>query len=311
MPKRRPKLHCLVELPSKWVDSAQLEQALSASGGPHGGSFYSVTFRFPKNCKVMVDAGVRLLALANQLDFSTRRVALEFDEGEAGTMGYLNRMGFFDHLAGQVIVRPYRPPFSGAKIYGGSNKDLVEIARISPDNRDQDLPTRLSEAVASALGTRGDVKTLKDAIWTVFAELIDNIFAHSATVLDGYAAMQLYRNGKSLQVVVSDSGQGIMNTLRPTIQSQFPALADLSDTNLLVEVFRQGISRHGPDRGCGLKGSAAKAMKYNADLEVRLPESRVVLVPANGIYKANTAYCFGRQTLLWGTHIGFRFHLDS
>lgn len=259
----------------------------------------------------MVDAGVRILALANQLDNTSRRVVLEFEEGEAGTMGYLNRMGFFDHLASHVVVIPHRPIISGAKTYGGNNKDLVEIARISPGGRDQDLPARLSDAVAGALSTREDVKTLKDAIWTVFAELIDNIFAHSATVLDGYAAMQLYRNGRSLQVVVSDSGYGIMHTLRPTIQSQFPGLAGLSDINLLVEVFRQGISRHGPDRGCGLKGSAAKAVKYNADLEVRLPNSRVVLIPANGIYKANTAYCFDRQPLVWGTHINFRFHLDN
>lgn len=304
-------MHCQVYLPARWVGSEQLESALTASGGPHGEAVRSVTFHFPRECKVMVDAGVRLLSIANQLSCSTRRVKLDFEEGVAGTMGYLNRMGFFDHLAAEVEVLPQRPAVSGAKIYGGTNNDLVEIARINPANRDQTLPTRLSKAVALALNKRADVKTIEGAIWTVFAELIDNIFSHSATVLDGYAAMQLYRNGNSFQVVVSDSGKGIMHTLRPALQSQFPALAGLSDVDLLVEVFRQGISRHGPDRGCGLKGSAEKAMKYNADLEVRLPQSRVLLTPANGAYQANTAYCYENLPLLWGTHISFKFHLDS
>jgi hypothetical protein len=304
-------VHCVVFLPARWVGSEQLELALTNCGGPHVDSVRTVTFQFPHKCKVMVDAGVRLLSIANQLNLTTRRVVLNFEEGETGTMGYLNRMGFFDHLAKEIVVFPQRPTVSGAKTYGGTNSDLVEIAKINPTHRDQELPTRLSNAVASALRERTDVKSIEGAIWTVFAELIDNIFSHSATLLDGYAAMQLYKNGNSLQVVVSDSGMGIMHTLRPTLQTQFPALAGLSDIDLLVEVFRQGISRHGPDRGCGLKGSAEKAMKFNADLEVRLPQSRVLLVPANGVYKANTAYCYENLPLLWGTHISFKFHLDT
>ena len=259
----------------------------------------------------MVDAGVRLLSIANQLNCTTRRVKLDFEEGPTGTMGYLNRMGFFDHLAKEIEVTPLRPSISGAATYRGTNSDLVEIAGINPLCREQDLPNRLSKAVVAALSKRADVSSIEEAIWTVFAELIDNIFSHSATILDGYAAMQVYKNGNSLQVVVCDSGKGIMHTLRPAIETQFPNLATLSDIDLLVAVFRQGISRHGPDRGCGLKGSAQKAMKYNADLEIRLPQCRVVLVPANGVYEANTTYCYENLPLVWGTHIAFKFYLDN
>ena len=39
----------------------------------------------------MVDSGVRLLSLVNQLAYSMRSVRLDFEDGEAGTMGYLNR----------------------------------------------------------------------------------------------------------------------------------------------------------------------------------------------------------------------------
>jgi hypothetical protein len=158
-------------------------------------------------------------------------------------------------------------------------------------------------------GSRSDAGELRGAAWTIFAELIDNIFSHSRTQLDGYAALQVYSRGNRLLVAVSDSGLGIMRTLRPALSMEFPKLAGLSDTDLLVEVFRQGLSRHGPDRGCGLKGSAAKAIKFEATLDVRLPEQRVLLMPARGRYAI--AECYEGLPLVWGTHIAFGFRLGA
>jgi hypothetical protein len=147
--------------------------------------------------------------------------------------------------------------YSAAAIHRGGNAGLVEIARINKDRRDRELPTRLSEGVRRACSSRSDVSELTGAAWTIFAELIDNVFSHSQTPLDGYAAMQVYARGDRVVVAVSDSGLGIMQTLRPALAAD-PKLSGLSDTDLLVEVFRQGISRHGADRGDGLRGSAAK-----------------------------------------------------
>jgi hypothetical protein len=182
-------------------------------------------------------------------------------------MGYLNRMGFFDHLSKQVDVIPAWPNYSTAQIHRGGNTALVEIARINKDERDNDLPTRLTNALMVSCQDREDSSALEGAAWTIFAELIDNIFAHSATQLDGYAALQVYSAGNRLSVAVSDSGVGIMDTLRPSLRTEFARLAELSDMDLLVEIFRQGISRHGTDRGCGLKGCAGKAIKFNAGRE--------------------------------------------
>jgi len=258
----------------------------------------------------MIDSAVRILSLANQLDFCTRRVRLDFLEGESGALGYLNRIGFFDHLSPRIEVTPARPSFSGAEVYRGSNAGLVEIAQINKDHRDRGLPTRLTEALMRSCRSRRDANELEGAAWTIFAELIDNVFEHSQTPLDGYAALQVYQRGNQLLVAVSDSGLGIMQTLRPSLQTEFPKLVGLSDIDLLVEVFRQGLSRHGTDRGCGLKGSAAKAIKFRADLDVRLPNQRVLLTPARGAYQANTAHCYDHLPLLWGTHIGFGFRLS-
>lgn len=303
-------MHCIVNFPSTWIDASKFEAALTASCGPHASSTYTVTFNFPAGCKIMVDVGIRLLSLANQLASTSRRVRLSFDEGEAGTMGYLNRMGFFDHLHEDVEVDPARPMHSVARLRRGSNSMLVEIARINKDDRDTNLPSRLTQAVKQACAGRADIDELSGAAWMIFAELIDNIFSHSRTPLDGYAALQVYSGGNRLSVAVSDSGLGIMDTLRPSLKTQLPILERLSDTELVVEVFRQGLSRHGSDRGLGLKGCAAKAIKFNATLDVRLPTQRVLLVPARGAYEPNNAYCYEGLPLLWGTHIGFAFKLD-
>lgn len=128
---------------------------------------------------------------------------------------------------------------------------------------------------------RADIRELEDAAWTILAELIDNIFSHSQTQLHGFAALQVYPRGNCLKVAVSDSGLGMLETLRPALRNEAPRIAPLSDMDLLVEVFKRGLSRHGPSRGCGLKGCADKAIKFKAELDVRLPRVRVLLIPGN------------------------------
>lgn len=298
--------------PDGWLEATAFENTLLNAGvGPHEDKSGNITFVFPVGCKIMIDAGLRLLSLANQLDHCSVRVTLLFEEGESGTMGYLNRLGFFDRLSPRVEVKPPKPTISTAEIYRGMNQGVVEIAGIGPNDRDLGLPTTLSSAVARACASRNDVAEIEGATWTIFAELIDNIFSHSCTQLNGFAALQVYGRGNSLKVAVSDSGLGIMETLRPTLKNDSPSLAKLSDIDLLVEIFRQGLSRHGSDRGCGLKGSAAKAMKFKADLDVRLPNVRVLLTPSIDGYTPNIAHCYDKLPLIWGTHISFTFTLDN
>jgi hypothetical protein len=300
-----------VNFPKIWVNAGKFEAALRSCPSPHESGDSEITFFFPLGCKIMIDAALRLLSLVNQLDLCGKRVCLYFEEGQSGAEGYLNRAGFFDHLLPSVEVYPERPAFSGARAYQGFNKGLVEIAKINREERDQNLPTRLVEAIAGACQLREDVAELTGAAWTIFAELIDNIFSHSQTALDGLAALQVYSKGSGLKVAVSDSGIGILETLRPTLKQENPRLERLSDIDLLVELFRQGISRHGADRGCGLKGAAGKAMKFKADLDLRLPKLRVLLTPGVAGYRPNTAYCYEDLPLVWGTHLSFSLKLDN
>ena len=233
--------------------------------------------------------------------------------GEVGTMGYLNRIGFFDHLLSGVEVLPFRPFRSGARTFRGGNTGVVEIARIDPGYREssRNIHNTLAAALVGAYRGDEDRNVLWGATWTIFSELIDNIYSHSATPLDGYAALQVYPGAKKATVTVSDSGYGIMHTLRGSLKTKFPHLVDLSDSQLLLEIFQHGgVSRHGPQNGLGLHGSAQKAMKFHADLDVRLPNSRVHLKPNVQGYN-KLAYWSDGLPLLWGTHISFDFRLDA
>lgn len=302
-------MKCDVLLPNWWVNARAFDDALAQSGGPHQNKFLDVSIQLPIGCKIMVDAAARLLSLLNQLASTPRRVFLEFNPDDDNAIGYLNRMGFFDYLDKAVVVIPERPAYSSAEIYGGTSSSLVEFVRLNPKNCEETLPGRLADILDQACHGRKDKGRLVGAAFTTFAELIGNVYQHSETDLDGYAALQVYRNSGTAKVVVSDSGKGIIDTLRPTLKD--PKYRNLSNTDLVVEIFRQGLSRHGSIRGCGLKESASQAIKFKTILDVRLPNCSVHLVPSKDGYRTNTAYCNESLPLLWGTHICFDFKIDS
>ena len=86
----------------------------------------------------------------------------------------------------------------------------------------------------------------------------------------------------------------------------------LTDAELLVEMFRRGLSRH-PDakHGLGLRDCADKAVRFQAELDVRLARQNVLLKPSRGTYQLATAYCAAGLPLLRGTHIAFTFGLAT
>lgn len=296
-----------ITFPSVWIDGETFDNSIKVSSWLHQEPASKVTFHFSNNCKVMVDAAVRILSLVHQLISCGKSVTFVFDEGHAGTMGYLDRIGFFDLLDPSVKTDPKRPSVSSAAIHRNASENVMEIAKINPKERNNSLPSRLSQKLANARTSGQD--QLNTAAYTVFAELIDNIYQHASTVVDGYAALQVYRKGNSAKVVVCDSGTGILDTLRPTITSE--RIKKLNDIDLILLILNDGMSRFGPSRGCGLKTSAAHAIKYNADLEIRLPKSLLKLVPKRQVYKKNTASYAENLPLIWGTHVCFSFVLNA
>ena len=99
-------MQCVIRFPANRVNAARFQTALRASCEPHAPDSHDIGFEIPAACKIMIDGAIRLLSLANQMASTTRRTRLRFEEGGAGTMGYLNRMGFFDCLDPRVDVEP-------------------------------------------------------------------------------------------------------------------------------------------------------------------------------------------------------------
>ena len=298
-----------IQLPTGWVSGAHLETALGAAPGPLRSLDSAIKFEIPAGAALMVDAGVRLLSIANQLSLTGKRVTLDFDPEETSAYDYLNRIGFFDELDSSVNVRPDRPKYSAASLYQGANKGLVEIACLRPEKRDKSLPTRLETALTSSISNERRRERVGAAAYALFSELVGNVYDHSETPLDGYAVLQVYKNGNSAKIAVSDSGKGLLETLRPSLPQHYPRLVGLNDTDLLMQAFREGISRHGRGHGTGLKLCADHAIKLAANLEVRLPVSYVRLHAKRGELRSATTF-YGDMPLIWGTHLVFDFRLD-
>jgi len=107
----------LIEFSPRWTNASGLEEVLRAAPSANLSSSSEVRFRIPKGCQLMTDAAVRLLALFNQLDHSTRRVLVDFEDDENVVPGDLDRIGFFESLAPGVVVLPQRPISLGATHY--------------------------------------------------------------------------------------------------------------------------------------------------------------------------------------------------
>lgn len=305
-------LECTVRLPDGWINAQRFERALLTCGDALGRPFSTVVVRIAPGCSLMIDVVIRLLSFCNQVIACSKRVRLEFLGGGEGVMGYLDRMGFFDCLSRDAEVTPHRPLFSGASLHRGGNRGLVEIERFNGNiPADRSLPDKLARAVERGCSSRQDGSQAAHAIANIIGELVSNVADHSGTSLDAFAVLQTYTNGNRVTLAVSDSGRGIMGTLRPALIMRGSPLAELKETDLLVEIFRQGLSSHEEDnRGMGLKTSARSAIRYRADLDVRLLNQRVLLKPSGNAYRPNWAFSQEALPLLGGTHISFSLDLS-
>lgn len=299
-----------------WLDADTFESDLTSSGEVFLPEVDDVILRFPQKCRILLIAGARIIGLANQAAHFDKKVLLDFTQCPT-TKNYLDRLGFFDHLAPSVNVLPERPERSKAKKYSGNSENLVEIASIDLDNFDFDLPQKLTKQFALHAGQEYYV-----AAFSIFSELIGNVQEHSETPIPGFASLQLYGgNRKHIQTVICDSGHGIGSTLKRNLDEHYPKLAaklDLasidSDVSLVKQVLTKGgLSQFGshPDRaarGLGISRTQSYAAKYDAVVHVRQPTYELKLIYEDG--KLKTIQEKRNLTLLHGTQVCFDFYIS-
>lgn len=301
----------IITLPDQWVTADKFEQTLQPFSTTLLTSKTAIIFRIPPTCKVMVDAASRLLSLANQLVSQGVCVTLEFEGAQHDALSYLNRANFFSMLSKHVHILPVCPDLTYSQRYQGRSRNLVEFESISAIYQEdvEAIPTQLANALEKAVETRRDHKQFSNAAYTIFAELINNFYEHSQTVLDGFAALQVYTQGGKAQVVVSDNGIGLLETLRPKLQKS--TIQQLSDAELIRLLFSNNLRWNSKGKGIGLPGCAYHALKYSGQVSIRLATCCVHLKPSQNGYE--TAHVQYQQDLIFlrGTHICFSFPLDN
>lgn len=303
-----------VEFLPGWINAEKYESFLSthpdlfSAKGP-------VRFIFPQDCNLLLESISRFLALLNQLEYEDIDVMVDLAECD-NTRSFLGRAGFFDLLSTGVRVLPGRPASSAAKIYKGNSDSLVEIGAIYPNKKNKGLIVALR---SNFVGNSNE--NFETVALTVFSEFINNVRDHSESPLEGFAALQVYnppRRRKHIQTVISDSGVGVVSTLRSTLEKHYPDLykrfpdnGDDADIGLALEVFSKGnISRYGQEsgRGLGFKSSREQASKFDADLSIRMDTFNIKLQYRDG--KLVDKKTSKNLTRIKGTHICFDFYVD-
>lgn len=301
---------------NKWVDCGSFEASLKASGCLMSSPCKCVVFIVTNECKLLLEAAARLLALCNQLVLQGKTVTLDFSSCDS-TRTYFDRIGFLDMLGKDVEVIPSRPEGSAAERYKGNSNTVVEFGEINIHKPDKNIPKLLKEQFIVHAGSQ-----YNDAAFTIFSELFANVCEHSNTPIPGFAALQKYgnRSNRHVQTVVSDSGDGIVGTLRPVLAEHYPKLAarfkagdQMSDARLLKEVLEKGgisqmQSSDDEGRGLGLKSSQEYAVKYNADISVRQETLEIKLSYRGGKLIGFTPTI--NMPKIRGTHVCFDFFLD-
>jgi hypothetical protein len=303
-----------IDFPSGWVDAEAYENKVLA-----GRNFFKdiarVSFIFKKNTKLLLEVIARFVSLINQLNDYGIKVVVDLDNC-SGAHSYLNRNGFFDLTSKGIIILPKRPTYSTAQQFKGNCQSLVEFGEICPQSENKQLKNDLRTSfIAQTSSEYANVATL------FFAEFIGNVSDHSESKLKGFAGLQLYSppNSKQhIQAVISDSGKGVVETLRTTLKQYYPELYKKypenekeSDIGLALEVFSKGrITRFGKvsGRGLGFKSTTDNASRFDANLSIRLSDFSIELIYRKG--ELISKDILRNLTFMNGTHICFDFIID-
>lgn len=298
----------IIQFENKWIDCSSFEFSLKNSLQDID-SITSAVFILPENSKFLLETIARFLAICNQLIDKKKKVTIDLKDNK-GSLRYLNRAGFFDHLNTKVKILPKRPKKSTAESHKGNSKNLVEFGAVEPEEENRELVNQLTKAFIALSSNK-----YEDAAFTIFAELIGNIKEHSESRINGFSALQKYDgySGKKphIQTIVSDSGLGIVATLAPSLEKHYPQLHKLSDIDLVKAVMSKGeVSKHGAQSGHGLgfKSSKEKALKFNARYSVRQVDFSLDFQFENG--KLKPVKELNGLVKIEGTHICFDFFID-
>lgn len=264
-----------------WISGHTFEQILVKNKNKIQVYSEVLTFKIPEKNSLSLDTIIRLLNLLNQLATKGKKVNLHFLGNENISRGYLLRMKFFELIARSITVSPLiisKP--NRSKL---SNSSLIEIELIkSKSQESHHLPGRLTDVIVnniekqSASLSEKDKSKLTVIFKTIFMELINNIHEHSHSSVDGVVALQVYGGPRPrAEVIICDSGLGMLNTIRPSLKTHNAKFEHLTDSQLVKKMLSEGLSSKDPSEyaGNGLCACFIQASKIKSDITIRLDHS--------------------------------------
>lgn len=134
--------HVEIDFASGWIDDKAFESDIGKLAYQNDAT--KVTFKFGIDCKFLLVALARFLALANQLTAIGKDVVMD-TTACTKTHNFFSINGFFDYLNKSVTCLPERPVLSAAKAYRNNSDTLVELGEIA-------LPTQTRQDASAADG---------------------------------------------------------------------------------------------------------------------------------------------------------------
>ncbi|WP_260612503.1 hypothetical protein [Vibrio cholerae] len=163
--------HVEIDFATGWIDEKAFESAIGKLAYQKDAT--KVTFKFGIDCKFLLIALARFLALANQLTANGKDVVID-TTACPNARGFFSRNGFFDYLNQSVTCLPERPVLSAAKTYRDNSDTLVELGEIAQPTQNKELVIRLGDRFVEHTSASYFL-----AAKTVFSELVGNVTDHS------------------------------------------------------------------------------------------------------------------------------------
>lgn len=262
--------------PSGWISGYDFEQILKDAKPKLYKNKKALTIVVQSRANAPLNTLIRLLNVSNQLHAEGVTVTLYFSGKTNNLLGYCHAIGLLDCLSEGVILKSDKPYDRKAKIKPTGNS-YVSIHKISGSVHDKDLPQKLADKITDTIPNieEEDRENLNIQFFSLFSELTRNVCEHSKSVLNGFAALQVYRGANArAEIVVCDSGIGLLESLKPSFKVHNRKYESYSDLRLIQEMLTKGISsKKGDLGGNGLCTCFIQAKATNSDMHIRLSET--------------------------------------
>lgn len=261
---------------SRWVSGYDFEQILKQSKEKLYKNKKALTIVIQARACAPLNTLIRLLNVANQLDSQDIKVTLKFSGKTNNLLGYCNAIGFFECLSSSVLIKSDKTWDKSIKVKA-TGGNYVSIHQVSGPAHDKSLPDKLADKITSSIPniSQENRKALYIQFFSLFSELTRNVCEHSQTELSGFAALQAYGGANSrAEIVVCDSGIGLLESLKPSLNTHNKAYEGYSDLQLIKKMLTTGISsKPGDLGGNGLCTCFNHARATNSDMHIRLNDT--------------------------------------